>query len=195
LSGWQCRVPSCRVTPTPSRSLCLAAPGSERSVRRICGALCASSASKSAQRGKERAGLTLPRSAVSDARCRAHLAQPSSQLPRDDLTPTTRQSMLLAEPAAFRVEPRVRRLAAADGQAPTDIHTRASAAAPTAPAGRGTDALPRRWVASDQSGALGALGLGQFDIQEPRPLTVGVGHDRSARPSRSRDRTTFAHAP
>src|SRR5215212_7205761 len=37
----------------------------------------------------------------------------------------------------------VRRLAAADGQAPTDIHTRAIAAAPTAPAGRGTDAPPR----------------------------------------------------
>src|SRR5215212_2134744 len=37
----------------------------------------------------------------------------------------------------------VRRLAAADGQVPTDIHTRASAAAPTAPAGRGTDAPPR----------------------------------------------------
>src|SRR5215207_9506408 len=50
-------------------------------------------------------GLTLPRSAGSDARCRARLAQPSSQLPRDDLTPTTRQSMLLADPAAFRVEP------------------------------------------------------------------------------------------
>src|SRR5215204_6957518 len=44
-------------------------------------------------------GLTLPRSAGSDARCRAGLAQPSSQLPRDDLTPTTRQSMLLADPA------------------------------------------------------------------------------------------------
>src|SRR5829696_4981124 len=91
-------------------------------------------------------GLTLPRSAGSDARCRARLAQPSSQLPRDDLTPTTRQSSSLQiqpHSASNHSHAGVRRLAAADGQAPTDIHTRASAAAPTAPAGRGTDAPPR----------------------------------------------------
>jgi hypothetical protein len=77
-------------------------------------------------------GLSLPRSAWSDARRRA--AGPSSQLPRDDLNPTTRRSMLLTDPAALRVEPilvpGVRRLAAADTRTPTDIHTRASVCSP-----------------------------------------------------------------
>jgi hypothetical protein len=32
----------------------------------------------------------------------------------------------------------------------------------------GRSGLPMTWVASDQSGALGAVGLGQFDIEERR---------------------------
>src|SRR5512132_1343226 len=32
----------------------------------------------------------------------------------------------------------------------------------------GSSGLPRTWVASDQSGALGAVGLGRFDIEQHR---------------------------
>ena len=41
----------------------------------------------------------------------------------------------------------------------------------------GSSGLPMTWVASDQSGALGAVGLGQFDIEERRdrsPWLLGM---------------------
>jgi GNAT superfamily N-acetyltransferase len=41
----------------------------------------------------------------------------------------------------------------------------------------GRSGLPMTWVASDQSGALGAVGLGQFDIEERRdrsPWVLGM---------------------
>jgi hypothetical protein len=43
--------------------------------------------------------------------------------------------------------------------------------------GAGSSHLPVTWVASDGSGALGAVGLGQFDIEERRdrsPWVLGM---------------------
>jgi hypothetical protein len=59
----------------------------------------------------------------------------------------------------------------------------------------GRSHLPVTWVASDVSGASGAVGLGQFDIEERRDRSPWVLHDRSSRLERHRSRTTVAWAP